>query len=153
MTAMRLEPTTTYFVNEHLTIWPNWPKDWALLWEIFCTLHWILSYYHFMYTIQSESTLYSCLNVKELFAWNKRKIRGVSDCSWAWTHNHLLRKRTIINHDPTGLMIELLWELICAVHLTLFFYHVTYAFQSESTLYICLNTKNSLLKKSLSFEV
>ena len=30
--------------------------------------------YHVMYTFQSESTLYSSLNVKELFARNKREI-------------------------------------------------------------------------------
>ena len=31
-------------------------------------------YYHVTYTFQSESTLYSCLNVKELLARNKRDI-------------------------------------------------------------------------------
>ena len=27
MTATELEPTTTYFLNEHSTIQPNWPND------------------------------------------------------------------------------------------------------------------------------
>ena len=31
-------------------------------------------YYHVMYAFQSESTLYSCLNVKELFALHRRYI-------------------------------------------------------------------------------
>ena len=35
----------------------------------------------------------------------------------------------------------MLWELICKVHLPVCFYHVTHAFQSESTLYTCLNFK------------
>ena len=34
---------------------------------------------HVMYAFQSESTLYSCLNVKELLAWNRRDIWDLSD--------------------------------------------------------------------------
>ena len=36
--------------------------------------------YHVTYACQSESALYSCLNVKEL-AQNKRKIWSLSDCN------------------------------------------------------------------------
>ena len=54
-------------------------------------------YYHVTYAIQSESTLYSCLNVKEILAQSRRKIWSLSDCNWIWTHNHLVRKRTL-NH-------------------------------------------------------
>ena len=53
--------------------------------------------YYVTYAFQSESTLYSCLNVKELLARNRRKIWSVSDCSGTRTHNHLARKRTL-NH-------------------------------------------------------
>ena len=49
--------------------------------------------YHVTYAFQSESTLYSCLNVKELLARNL-KLR---DCNWTRTHNHLFHKRTL-NH-------------------------------------------------------
>ena len=38
--------------------------------------------YHVTYAFQSESTLYSCLNVKELLAQNRRKIWSLSDCNW-----------------------------------------------------------------------
>ena len=38
--------------------------------------------YHVTHAFQSESTLYSCLNVKELLAWNWYKIWNLSDCSW-----------------------------------------------------------------------
>ena len=38
--------------------------------------------------------------------------------------------------------------LICKVHLIVRFYHVTYAFQSESTLYSSLNIKELLARSS-----
>ena len=54
-------------------------------------------YYHGTYTFQSESTLYICLNVKELFAQNRRSIWSLSDSNRIWAHNHLVRKQTL-NH-------------------------------------------------------
>ena len=53
--------------------------------------------YHVTYAFQSESTLYSCLNVKELLARSRREIWSLSDCNWIRTHNHLVRKGTL-NH-------------------------------------------------------
>ena len=41
---------------------------------------------HVTYAFHSESTLYSCLNVKELLA------RSWSDCNWTQTQNHLVLK-------------------------------------------------------------
>ena len=97
-----------------------------------------LCYYHDMYAFQSKSTLYSCLNVKELLARNRHDIWSLSDSNRIWTHKHLVRKWTL-NHWAV------LWVLIiCAMQLTVCFYHVTYAFQSESTLYSCLNVKELL---------
>ena len=46
---------------------------------------------------QSESTLYSCLNVKELLARNKCDILSLSDSSRIRIHNHLVCKQTL-NH-------------------------------------------------------
>ena len=37
-----------------------------------------------------------------------------------------------------------MWVLICTVHLTVYSYHFTYVFQSEFTLYSCLNVKKLL---------
>ena len=54
-------------------------------------------YYHVTYAFKSESTLYSWLNVKELIAWNRRKIWSLSDSNGIQTQNHLVRKRTL-NH-------------------------------------------------------
>ena len=45
----------------------------------------------------SESTLYSCVDVKELLAQNRRDIWSLSDSNGVWTHNHLVRKRAL-NH-------------------------------------------------------
>ena len=53
--------------------------------------------YHVTYAFQSESKLYSCLNVKELFAQNRRKIWSLNDCNGTRTHDHVVRKRTL-NH-------------------------------------------------------
>ena len=61
-------------------------------------LRWLtVSSFHVMHAFRSESTLYSCLNVKELFARNRRDIWSLSDCNWARTHNHLVLKETL-NH-------------------------------------------------------
>ena len=48
-----------------------------------------------MYAFQSESTLYSCLNVKERLARNKDDICSLSDSNGIRTHNHLVHKRTL----------------------------------------------------------
>ena len=39
MTATELKITITKFVNEHSTIYPNWPNDWAALWVLICLVH------------------------------------------------------------------------------------------------------------------
>ena len=50
---------------------------------------------HVTYAYQSESTLYSCLDVKELLAWNRRKIWSLGDCNWTRTQNRLVCKQTL----------------------------------------------------------
>ena len=54
---------------------------------------------HVTFAFQSESTLYSCPNVKELLARSKRKIWSLSDCNYTRTHDHLVHKQTR-NHLP-----------------------------------------------------
>ena len=53
--------------------------------------------FHVTYAFQSESTLYICLNVKELLAQRRREIWSLSDSNGTRTHNNLVRKRTL-NH-------------------------------------------------------
>ena len=62
---------------------------------LYCTFGWC--FYHVWYVFQSESTLYSCLNVKEFLAWSKCDIRRLSDSNRTQTQNHLVHKRTL-NH-------------------------------------------------------
>ena len=55
-----------------------------------------VSSYHVTYVFQSESALYSCLNVKKTLARSRLEILSLSDYNWTRTHNHLVRKRTLI---------------------------------------------------------
>ena len=52
-------------------------------------------YYHVTHAFQSESTLCSCMNVKELLARNKYDIRSLIDSNRIRIHNHLVCKRTL----------------------------------------------------------
>ena len=71
-----LRPAMNYYINYHsLTV---------------CSCH-------VTYAFQSESTLYSCLNVKELLARSRREIWSLRDCNCSRTQNHLVHKRTL-NH-------------------------------------------------------
>ena len=51
--------------------------------------------YHVTYAFQSESTFYSCLNVKELVPRSRLEIWSLSDCNWTRAHNHLVHKTTL----------------------------------------------------------
>ena len=65
--------------------------------------------YHVMYAFQSESTLCSCLNVKELLARRRRKIWSLSDCHWTRTHNHLVHKRKLNHLAKLGVRLWTKW--------------------------------------------
>ena len=66
--------------------------------------------YNVTYAFQSKSTLYSCLNVKELLARSRCEILSLSDCNWTRTHNRLVRKRTL-NHlaKPLSVCFRTKW--------------------------------------------
>ena len=72
-------------------------NNWAGLWILICTVYLIVRSCQATYVFQSESTLYSCLNVKEPLAWNRRWIWSSSDGNGTGTHNHLVLTRTL-NH-------------------------------------------------------
>ena len=74
---------------------------------------------------QSESTLYICLNVKELLAESGCKIWSLSDCNWIWTHNHLLSKRTL--KHLTNLAI---WLSCVDIYIYIYIYICIYTLQT-----------------------
>ena len=92
-------------------------------------------------TFQSESKLYSCLNVKKLLARNKLDIWNSSDCNGTVILNHLVDKQTL-NH-----LAKLTKSLSCITRTYLFvvldrmLLPCTCAFESEFKLYSCLNVK------------
>ena len=70
---------------------------------------------HVTYTFQSESTLYSCLNVKKLLARSRREIWSLSDCNWT---QHLSRKRTRNHLAKLTKWLAVLLLLICTKYLS-----------------------------------
>ena len=103
--------------------------------------------YHFTYTLQGESTVDSCLNVKEVLVRRRSVMSSLSDCNWTWTQNHLVRQGTLNYLTKLTIDWALFRVLISTVQLTVYSYHVTYAFQSESTVDSCLNVKELLARR------
>ena len=64
--------------------------------------------YHVTYAFQSESTLYICLNVKQILAQNRRNIWSLSDSNGTRSRNHLVCKRTL-NHLPNRPSLQTKW--------------------------------------------
>ena len=60
-------------------------------------MFWTVRYYEVTYEFQSESTVYSCLNVKGVLPLSRGKIGSLSDCSWTQTRYNLIRKQ-ILNY-------------------------------------------------------
>ena len=79
------------------------------MWVLIFTVHLSVSSYHVTYAFQSQSALYSCLNVKELLVWIRRDIWSLSHCNGSRTHNHLVCQLTL-NH-----LIEVNKWLSCVV--------------------------------------
>ena len=75
-------------------------------------------YYHVTDTFQSESTLHSCLNFKELLARNRREIWSLSNCHDTRTHNHLVRKRTL--NCCENLSVRCIWLYVIFMSRTRF---------------------------------
>ena len=95
--ATIFEPTTTLYLQEDSTIYPNLPNDWAVLWVLICTVHFAVSYYLVTYEFQSESTLYSLREWENILARIRNHFGSLSDNNKIQTQSHLVRKRTL-NH-------------------------------------------------------
>ena len=60
-------------------------------------MHLTVCFCHVTCKFDSESTLHSFQNVKELLAESNRKVWNLSDYNWTGTHNHLVHQPTL-NH-------------------------------------------------------
>ena len=97
--ARKMLSSNSYRVTFHNRIIKAFLKMWKLSWLIkqrvltqpsdnltgwdplkLCIL--IVCSYHVMYPFEIESTLYICLNVKELLAWNRQEIWMVKSEIW-----------------------------------------------------------------------
>ena len=76
---------------------PKRSDYWVVLWVLICTIHLPVCYHHLTYVFQRESTLFSCLNVKEPLIRKRLDIWHLPDSNRIWTHNHLVCKPTL-NH-------------------------------------------------------
>ena len=84
-----------------------------MFWVLICKVQLNGCSYHVTNSFQSESILYSCLNVKELLARSRREMWNLSGCHWTQTQNHVSRKPTL--NQPFGQteeMIELCSEYL-----------------------------------------
>ena len=87
------------------------------------------------------------------------KSEVLSNCNWTRTHNHLVCNRTLNHLAKLAILFinnwAVLWVLICTVHLAVFSCHVTYAFESESTLLKlpeCQGSPCSMQARNLKFK-
>ena len=154
MTASGLGPRTTWFSNDHSTIWPNGPIDWGVFWVHICAVHLTVCSCHVSYAFQSESTFYSCLNVKEFLARMIREIWSLTDCTLTGTLNHLFRKQTLTH------LAKLAKRLACVLSSYLygafdcmyFSCHVHVSERIHCSVVVWMS-RNSLLEEGAKFEV
>ena len=104
-------------------------------------------FFHVTYTFQSESILYSCLNVKELLLRSKREIWSLSDCNWTRTQNHLILKRTL-NH-----LVELAKWLNCVLSTYLYCAFDCTLFRVNPHSIVCWMSRKSFLEAGANSEV
>ena len=65
--------------------------------HLFYTIFSVVGSCQVKYAFHIESTLYTCLNVKELLARRRSQVWSLNYCNWTPTQNHWLRKQTL-NH-------------------------------------------------------
>ena len=96
-----------------------------------------------------------CLNVKELLARSRCHVWTLSDSIGIRTYKLLVFKQTLNHLAKLAKWWAVLWVLICTVHLTVYYYLVTYKFHSGFILYSfpeCQGTPCSKQAPYLTFE-
>ena len=103
-----------------------------MLRECICTVHLTVCSYHVTNAFYRKSTLYSCLKVKGLLARNRHIViaTGPEPTTTYFANEHT----TILpswENDWAVLRVSMY-----TVHLTVYYYHVTYALKGESFTYV-----------------
>ena len=101
-------------------------------------------YYQVTYVFSRESTLYICLNIKQLVFRNRHDILRLSGRNGIRTQMHVVCKQILKHLDRLPKWLRLWWLLFCTVHLTVSYYHLMWAVWSKSTLFSWLNKKKLL---------
>ena len=110
--------------------------------------------YHVTYAFQSESTLYSCLNIKELLAPLRRhEIWSLNGCNWTRTLNHLVHKWRLSHLAKLASLAKLLsvclWTkwLWVWVQLQSVKNYVNLIYVNQSKIQICRSIINMIQKQ------
>ena len=117
-----------------------------MFWVLICTVQLTVCSYHVTYAFQSQSTIYFCLNLKDLFAQSRHVMSRLSDWNWTWTQDHLVDKLTLNHLAKLTKWRAVFWVLFCKVQLNGCSYHVTNSFQSEFILYSFQNVQELLAR-------
>ena len=118
-----------------------------MLWVLLCTEHFTDYYYLVTYAFQSESCLNIWLNVKKLLGRSRRKIWTLNDWKCTQSYHHLVRKRILNQLARLTKSSSCVVRFISTMNLTVCYYHVTHAFESEYTLYSSLIVKDLLARR------
>ena len=92
----------------HPSCWHWWLQVWPTSWR-FCKFRYSLVFLSCHMTALRESSSWSCLNVKDLFAGNKHDIWNLNDCNWAQTCNYLVHSQKL-NQLPK--LPQLNWSIL-----------------------------------------
>ena len=133
------QPLSLWTNTQQFTKLAKW-LSWIV--STICKVRLTIYSYRVTHAFQSKSTLYHCLNVKELIGWNSHNIWSLSDSNpqplSLWTNTQQFTK--------LAKWLSWIVSTICKVRLTVYSYRVTHAFQSKSMLYHCLNVKELLAR-------
>ena len=120
VTATGLKPRISSLLNRHSAIWLNLRNNWVVFLVLICTVHLTVWFCHVTYALQSESTLYSWLNVEELLAQSRSKIWRWSNCNCTGTQDHLARKRRLTQFDQNEQIFQLCSEYLSVECISLY---------------------------------
>ena len=110
-------------------------------------MHLIVCFHHVTFEFQSESTLYSWLNFKELLARSRRHIWRLSNWNGIRTHNHLVPKRTPNHLDELAKWLSWVVSTYLYGAFDCIFLSCHVRVWEWLPLYSCLNVKELLARK------